>query len=58
MGIVKYKKLLGIDVPYSQVKVGYDERGNIAAIISPNGCAVHPRQRITPPIITTMRSTG
>ncbi len=39
MEIVKYKKTLGIHTAYSRVKVGYDNLGNIASIVSPNGCA-------------------
>ncbi|HBE77563.1 MAG TPA: hypothetical protein DDW65_07230, partial [Firmicutes bacterium] len=39
MAIEKYKRTLGVYWVYSRVKVKYDNRGNIAAIVSPNGCA-------------------
>lgn len=44
MAIEKYKRTLGVYWVYSQVKVKYDNRGNISAIISPNGCADSSKQ--------------
>ena len=35
--IVKFKKQWGVPYAYSRVKVRYDDQGNIAEIVSPNG---------------------